>query len=265
MSKYSVISNVRKEFISSFLKKKERVDGRAFDEMRSADIQVNPVPHAEGSAIASLGKTQVLAGIKLDIVEPFPDEPTKGVLISNAELLPLASKYFEPGPPNEVSIEFARVVDRAVRHSEALDMEKLFVEDEKVIGVFMDLYVVDYDGNLFDAAVLAASAALKNCRLPKIEDGKFVRTESSGNLPIEEKNLPVSCTFSKIDGSILLDPGMDEEMASDAMMTLGFTDGHVVSMQKRGTGSFKKSEVLNMVDIAFSKHDGLKKVLEVSS
>ena len=38
----------------------------------------------------------------------------------------------------------------------------------------MDLYVLNYDGNLFDAGTLAAMAALMNTKVPKFEDGKAV-------------------------------------------------------------------------------------------
>ncbi len=41
---------------------------------------------------------------------------------------------------------------------------------------FLDLHVIDYDGNLMDAAVLGSVAALMNTKIPtaKIEDDEIV-------------------------------------------------------------------------------------------
>ncbi len=260
MSKFSVLSKVRKEFISSFLSKGKRIDGREFLEYRPIEVEANVVETAEGSALVRLGTTQIIAGLKVDIVEPFPQEPNSAVLITNAELLPLASENFEPGPPDERTIEFARVVDRGIRSAELIDLSKYVIEEgSKVIGFFVDLYVLDYGGNLFDAGTLAAALALKTARMPKIENDELIRAEYTGSLDIDLKNLPTSTTFSKIDDNIILDPNADEEMASDVQLVVNVTDEHVVAMQKRGTGSFKKSEVLNMVDIAFEKR---KKLIE---
>ena len=72
------------------------------------------IEKAEGSARVLLGKTEVLVGVKVETGEPFPDTPNEGVLTVNAELVPIASPNFEAGPPNEDSIELARVVDRGI-------------------------------------------------------------------------------------------------------------------------------------------------------
>ncbi len=60
---------------------------------------------------------------------PFADTPDKGVLSTNAELIPMGSPNFEAGPPDEHSIELARVVDRGIRESEMIDLEKMCIEN----------------------------------------------------------------------------------------------------------------------------------------
>ena len=261
MSKYSVLSNVRREFITSYLKKGKRNDGREFMEYRPVEAETGVIENAEGSALVRLGTTQVIAGVKVEIIEPFPQEPDTGIMITNAELLPLASPQFEPGPPDERSIEFARVVDRGIRSAEVVDLKKYFIEEGKALGFFVDLYVLDYDGNLFDAGTLAAGLALKTLRVPKVENGEIIRGEYNGTLNIDINNLPTSSNFTKIGDSIIVDPSLEEEMAMDAQLIVNVTKDHVVAMQKRGVGSFKKSEVLNMVDNAFDKRKDLEKIL----
>lgn len=161
-----ILMEVRKDYVLSKLREGERIDGRSFDEMRSIEIKTGIIGKAEGSAYVKLGNTQVVVGVKMQIGEPFPDTPDQGIIITNAELVPLASPTFEPGPPDENAIELARVVDRGIRHSEAVDLKRLCVEEgEKVWMVFIDIWALDDDGNLMDASALAAIAALLNLSL----------------------------------------------------------------------------------------------------
>jgi exosome complex component RRP42 len=259
MVKESVLKRMRKEFQIEVLESGVRPDGRGFHDYREIKVTQDVINTAEGSALAQIGNTKVLAGVKLAMLTPFADEPNKGVLMTGAELLPMASPYFEPGPPDERSIEFSRVVDRGIRSAEIVDMEKLFVEEGKVLGLFIDLYVLDYDGNLFDTGTLAAVAALRNTRMPKIENGAIIRGEYSG--PLEVRGSPISSTFVKIGNYILIDPEMHEEGASDARLTVTVCDDNVVAMQKGGNGGFKKEEVLNLINISFEKRDVLMKYI----
>ncbi len=156
-----ILVDIKRDYVLSKLRDNERIDGRGFDEFRNVEIIPNVIEKAEGSALVKLGDTQVVVGVKMQPGEPYPDTPDRGVIIVNAELVPLASPTFEPGPPDENSIELARVVDRGIRESEAVDLSKLVIEEgEKVWIVFVDIHALDDDGNLLDASALAAIAAL---------------------------------------------------------------------------------------------------------
>ena len=245
-----IMSQMRKDVLLGTLAKGTRYDNRAFDEFRTIEVQKNVLDTAEGSALVSIGPTKVLASVKFDIATPFPDRPREGVLISNAELLCTASPSFESGPPDENSIEFARIVDRAVRSAECVDLKSFFVAEGKVISLFLDLYVLDHGGNFIDAGTLAASAALSCAKMPKVEDNKIIRGEYTGML--NPNALPVSTTFVKIGNHWLLDPTRDEELSMDTIITVATTGSHVCTIQK-GKGSLTKEELMNNVDISFSK------------
>src|SRR5579875_239574 len=123
-----ILSEIKKDFILKKLKEGKRGDERLLDQYREISIQTNYVPRSAGSAFVKLGKTKVLAGIKIEAGDPFPDTPNQGVLTTNVELLPMAFPTFEAGPPNEMSIEIARVVDRGIRESRMIDLEGLVIE-----------------------------------------------------------------------------------------------------------------------------------------
>ncbi len=244
------IDEFKKSYVKLLLDKNERADKRGFKDYRPISIETGVIDTAEGSAWVKLGNTQVLAAVKFDVVEPFPDTPTSGVLSVNAEMLPMASPNFEPGPPDERTIELARVVDRAIRSAEIVDVESLFIEEGKVYGVFVDIYLLDYDGNYLDASSLAAMAALKSAKIPVFEDGKLNRDKTK---PFEVKGDVVEVTFVKIGDKILVDPALDEEKARDARITIGVMGDRICAIQKTGTGSITEEELSTMIDIAIEK------------
>ncbi len=237
-----------------------RVDRRKPMEYRNIVIEPNIYYYGDGSALVSLGRTKVAAGVKFELGTPFPDKPDEGTIVVDAELLPVASPTFEPGPPDENAVELARVVDRCIRESGAIDFKSLCVrEGELVWIVHVDLRVLDDGGNLFDAASLAALSALLTARIPKIEDDKVIHDEYEGKLKLEK--LPLLTTFAKIGPLIVVDPSLEEEKAMDARVSVGTTEEHVVALQKGGSGAFSIGELDYIFDRAIEKGNELRKVV----
>jgi len=247
----------KKGSIVNSLKDGVREDGRALDEYRPIKIQTGLFHHAEGSAQVELGKTRVVAGIKMGLETPYPDSPDRGNLITNIEMNALASPDFENGPPRENAIELSRVVDRVIRESEFIDFPKLVIrEGELVWVVFADVRVLNYDGNLFDACALAVAAALMTAKVPKVEDDRVVSGEwTTKKLPLT--TLATMTTFYKLGDQIVVDAGLNEDMSLDARVSVGVTEsGKLCALQKGGNGSFSYDEmmrILNSDSLATSK------------
>lgn len=259
-----VIPTLRKDLLLAYLRRGERLDGRGLHEYRSIRVQCNIVSKAEGSALVQLGNTKVIAGLKTALSNPFPDAPDQGLLIVNAELTPLASPFFEPGPPGEEDIELARIVDRGIRSAPAVDFGKLSVlPGSKVWGLFVDIYPLDYDGNLVDAAGLATMAALLSGKIPKAtaEENRVVVLEEKENIPVLTK--VVFVTIAKVSEFLLVDPSLEEELLADARITFSFTEqGEICAIQKMGAGSFSVREVLEAQELA---EEASKKLFQVLS
>lgn len=254
-----IMSHIRRDVMGSTLEKGLRFDGRKFEEFRPIEVQTGVIKTAEGSALAKIGQTMVLVANKFDIVKPFSDRPTEGVFVTNSELLPTASPTFEPGPPNEHSIELARVVDRALRSAECIDLNSFFVETDKVLGLYADIYVLNHQGNFTDAATLAATAALMDTKLPRIEEGKIVRGEYKG--PLNPTRLPLTTTMVKVGNTWLVDPSREEERVHETSLTIGTTEEHVCAMQK-GKGAISKDELVYAMDVAFKSGNDLRNILK---
>lgn len=261
-----VVPKLKRYTMGTLLSRGVRLDGRKLDEVRRIEIVPGYIERAEGSALVRLGQTVVLAGVKTDIVAPFPDTPNEGVLVVHAEFVPLASPTFEPGPPDENAIELARVIDRSLREIKAVALDQLVLEPGKhVWRLFVDIYVLNHDGNLFDASMLAAMAALLSARLPvavKTEDGYRVdRSRFTRVVPVNRR--VVTVTLAKIAGKLVVDPTYEEEQVADTRMVVAVSDdGRIAGIQKTGMGDLEYREVLSAVAIAVNKASIYHKALE---
>ena len=263
MTTSSIVSRVKQKRIAQLLAKGKRIDGRGLTDYREIRIETGLIERAEGSARVRLGKTEVLVGTKIEIGEPFSDVPNEGVLTVNAELVPLASPTFEPGPPDENAIELARVVDRGIRESKAIALEDLcLIPGKKVFIVFIDIYVLNHDGNLIDASALASLAALMNTKIfnYEIENGEVKIKSGYKQLPI--RNYPIAVTFAKINNQLVVDPWLEEENVMNARLTITLEkDGKICAMQKGGSGCFTTKQILEAVKIASEKAKELRKLV----
>jgi exosome complex component RRP42 len=264
VKKSLVVEQLRRNQMIELLARGKRIDGRGLLDYRAIKIETGIIPKASGSARVTIGDTQVIAGVKVETGNPFPDTPDQGLLVVNAELLPMSSPYAEPGPPDESAIELARVVDRGVRESQMIDVSQLVIkEGEKVYAVFADVSILNTDGNLFDTTSYAVVAALLSAKYTKYElvDGKPKPTDIVEPLPL--KTIPVSVTTAKIGDSIIVDPTDEEEAVMDARLTLtSDSNGNMVAGQKGEPGTFSFEQMLNGADISRMKGDEIRKMLK---
>ena len=262
-----IVEHLRKQQMWDSISKGKRLDGRTLDEIRPIEIEVGLIKKANGSARVKLGNSEVVAGVKVETGEPFEGLENKGALILSAEVLPTASPYIEPGPPDEETVELARVVDRGIRESEMLDLSKLaLIPGEIVYVIFVDCSVINADGNLFDATSYAAVSALMNSKLPvfEIRDKKAVDTGEKQNPPLT--TVPVSITAVRIGESVILDPTAEEEACMDARITITTnSDQNFAAVQKGSTGAFAVEQLKRAAATARIKGEEIRAKLREST
>ena len=244
--------NITGKRISEYLSEGKRFDSRKPEEFREIFIETGVSKKAEGSARVRIGKTEVIVGVKLDIAEPYADSADQGNLMVSAELLPLRSERFESGPPKFPAIEIGRLVDRAIRESKFIQMEKLCIkEGEKVWSVFIDIYSLNDDGNLVDAAGIGAVAALKTARMPKYDEEteRVIYGELTDKKIPLSKDIPIVITAYKIGEKWLVDPTLEEEDVSETRFTIGGTEGFISSIQKGESREVSIEEFEHVLDM----------------
>lgn len=246
---------INKDLVLTSLSKGIRADNRGLFDYRPIKFEFNVISKANGSASVRIGDTYVLVGVKAEIGKPFPDTPNEGVLIVNSEFVPLASPQFEAGPPDENSIELARVIDRGLRHGNAIDLEDLcIIPNEKVWILWVDIYILDHGGDLFDATSLASLAALMTTQIPvTVVEGTQISLREEKR-PLKINDYPLSVTVNKIGSYLFLDPTLEELNFVETRITI-FTNskGEICAIQKGLSGALSFDEISKAIEIAKSK------------
>jgi exosome complex component RRP42 len=264
-----IVEHLRRQQMREAISNSKRLDGRDLEEMRPLEIETGIIGKADGSSRVRLGNSEVVAGVKVETGEPFEGLENKGALILSAEVLPTASPYIEPGPPDEETIELARVVDRGVRESEMVDLDKLALIPGKVVYIiFVDCSIINYDGNLFDASSYAVVSALMSSKVPvfEVQEGdKVVGTGKKMDPPLT--TIPVSITAVKIGDALIVDPTAEEEACMDARITITTnSEGKFAALQKGSTGSFSIDQIKRASEIARIKGEEVRtKIKELTN
>ena len=166
-----------------------------------------------------LGGTRVLAAVDASLEAPYSDRGREGALRCHVEPPPPGGADAGGGAPREadreLAVELARVAERAIKQSGAVDMEALCVlPGRKVWSLRVDVRVLDDCGNAVDAVCLAALAALAAFRKPQTsverggsEDGEGGGGDGGGRVvvhppevrepqPLSLHHLPFAVTFA---------------------------------------------------------------------
>lgn len=249
--------------IQQLAAQEKRLDMRGLTQYRDPiSVELNISGTAEGSCRVQIGETVVFAGVKLSLEKPYDDTPNEGGIMINVELSAMSNKRHESGPPAIEAIELARVTDRGIRESKAIDFSKLCVtKGEKVWFVIIDVVSVNDAGNLFDACSLAVMSALKSARFPAVKDGKIdYKTKTDEGLPITK--IPIGVSVFRVGGKLMADPTQQEIEASDARLSVASCeDGMISAMQKGGVGVLTPKDVEQMVDLTIEKANMLREKL----
>ncbi|PSC74884.1 exosome complex component RRP45A isoform X1 [Micractinium conductrix] len=250
----ATISNNERDFILKALKEGQRIDGRTPYELRHARFTF---ALDDSSAAVQLGGTRCLAVVTATLDAPFGDRPSEGTLRFNVEFSPMASPAFEPGRPGEDAIEVARLVERGLRETRAVDLEALVVlAGRKVWHLRVDVHVLDHQGNLADACGLAALAALMAFRRPDVTGITVHPPEQREPVPLSIHHLPLPISFALFEeGELLLvDPSLKEEAAAAGKLTVTQNAfGELCSIQKIDGCGLGSAQLMRCIRLAAQK------------
>ena len=244
------------EHFRKCIRKNMRIDGRPFLSSRELKAGFNEVSTAHGSATENIGKTCVVAGIKLELSDPDINEPTHGRVDIDVQLRPLCSQRHGFSAYSEEALAMGEFSRKTILSSGAVDLADLCIEEGKTAwAIKVDAICLDDDGSVTDCVILAIICALRGLQLPALE-----RLEATNELrmvnvsdDLSEKEIkypakalplygiPVPMSFGLFDGAVLLaDPTSEEEkLIPTTFVTVGMLNAEVdkISLYKQGGGT----------------------------
>lgn len=252
MAKGIEISASESKFILEALTQKYRLDGRSFDQFRDVDISFG---EEYGDVTVKMGDTRVQCRISCSITQPYEDRPFEGLFLISTESSPMAGPQFENGnSTGDEEVLCARIIEKAVRRSGALDIEGLcIVAGSKCWAIRADVHFLDCDGGFIDASCIAVMTALLHFKKPDITvhgDKITVHpTDEREPVPLGILHIPICVTFSffnpqdteeNIKGDsnaeiAIIDASLKEELLRDGTLTVTLNKNReVVQVSKAG-------------------------------
>ncbi|KAK3000986.1 hypothetical protein RJ639_022166, partial [Escallonia herrerae] len=235
-----------------------RPDGRPLGRARDTTLALGAVASADGSALAKIGCTTMLAAIKMEVMTPTVESPDEGCIAVEFHMPPICSPIVRPGRPAEVApVVSKQLSDTILRQvvvtfSGMIDLKDLSLVSGKAAWMaYLDIYCLDADGALFDTALLSAVAAFCHLKFPMVslnDDGRLVVVsgESKGGKSGKEAvnkeqrklnliSIPFSLTCTLHKNYILADPTAEEESIMETLVTVVLDSSlRLVSFYKPG-------------------------------
>ncbi len=232
-----------KEHLRKFLEEQTRVDGRSHRAVRKCAIATSTLSTADGSAMAKVGRTSVMCGIKLEVGTPDAGSLTSGRIVVDVDIPSLCSANLPASTAvrQTESVALAEFLSKVVNSSGMIDLTQLGITEGSAVWVlYADLVCVDYDGNLNDACLLALVHALADVQLPQTQIGPdnqvyIVDTARAPPKPLSLAGFPYPLTFAIIDEFLLVDPRAEEEALAQSVFTVVHSpSGYLLGMHKTG-------------------------------
>ncbi|CAG8659862.1 11637_t:CDS:2 [Acaulospora morrowiae] len=259
MVKESEISTNERNFILSGLKEGIRLDNRDPEEFRPLKILFGP---EHGRCEVRLGGTKVLAKVSCEVTRPYIDRSSEGILILNTELSPMAFPGLDSGRPSDEEILVSRILEKALKRNHAIDLEGLcIIREKKVWTIRVDVHFLDNDGNIIDAACIAAISALSHFRRPDVtvtgDDNITIHSfEQRNPIPLTIHHTPICVTFAFFENGDLwvVDPCLQEEQIRQGDMTITINENNEICvLSKAGGVPLSMDQIVQCSKIATSK------------
>ncbi|XP_010734055.2 exosome complex component RRP45 [Larimichthys crocea] len=252
------LANCERDFLLTAIEEKKRLDGRQTYDYRNIKITFGT---DYGCCFVDLGKTRVMAQVSCELVAPKESRPNEGIMFFNIELSPMASPAFEQGRQSELSVKLNRQLERCLRNSKCIDTESLcVVSGEKVWQIRVDVHMLNHDGNLMDAASIAAITALCHFRRPDVgiqgDEVTVYSPEERDPIPLSIYHMPISVSFSFFQQGtyLLVDPCEREERVMDGLLMIAMNKHReICSIQSSGGIMLLKDQVMRCSKIASVK------------
>ncbi|CAK5091469.1 unnamed protein product [Meloidogyne enterolobii] len=221
-------NNTHLAFLLDLFQSKKRVDGREWTDFRSFDVSYDPTCRLTH---IRLGKTRLMCTLDAEISAPRKStKPGAGSIAFSVDFLPMAHPSAVETNSFDNEIEQCLVIlESLFRDTYCLDFDTLCIESNKyVFDIKCEIKILDYDGGLWDASVLAVSCAITHFKRSDVSYNSItkkliVHSNDKPPIPLTVYYKPVTTTFGFINGidDPIIDPTMEESLLVDGFLIIG--------------------------------------------
>jgi exosome complex RNA-binding protein Rrp42 (RNase PH superfamily) len=223
---FNSLSNTEIRFIKRGCELGIRSDGRGLSDYRCLQIENNILPHVNGSSRVRLGNgMEVICSVKLDVVQPAPTFPDRGMVTVCADFSPSCGLKVDDRHRAELSSRLGERLQSFILGSSCIDLQNLSIIFGKYCWlVHIDFVLCQLDGDPLDVCSIASYAALKSTVVPNVElilggsglaEDFQLSTDISTAVPLKIHRVPICVTVVKISSSIMLDATSVEHLSAD--------------------------------------------------
>ncbi len=230
-----------------------RIDNRAGDAMRPAEIVTGFLLTAEGSVLMKLGHTQVLCAATIeDSVPQFLRNSGKGWVTAESSMLPRSTAKRTPrevvkGRPTGRTHEIQRLIGRSLRS--VMDMSAL---GERT--VMLDCDVLQADGGTRTASITGAFVALALALRRLVDFGALK------SMPV--RDYVAATSVGLVSGKPMLDLCYEEDSQADVDMNVVMTGaGKFIEVQ--ATAEHKPFDDAQMAELLTLARGGIADLIEL--
>ena len=234
-SSSSIIPNVNKNYLINLFSQifsnpqsqLLRPDHRNPSQYR--DLKISRLTHSFNSPInVCLGNTQIFSQINAKLVSPKVERPSEGIIsfqVDTHHLKPMADFNSTNEALNEFRISINTILEKCLKESHALDTNILCVIPGKIVyKIIIEINIIKNDGNVFDAAVIAALSSWLSFKIPffRVKNGELYYDTFINLTTI---HMPVCVSFGifeKKDEKVefVVDNTLEEESVMKGMVSI---------------------------------------------
>ncbi|KAJ1653433.1 hypothetical protein IWQ61_006437 [Dispira simplex] len=259
----SLISPAERGYIREGISTGIRSDGRNRQDFRDYIVNLDVISHSNGSARCRIGYgTDVLVGIKAETMLLDPTQPpNQGKVICHVECSPSVVRRWDQRTADDLNNNLTQFLTRCLNQYGGIDLGRMCIIPGKACWVlYVDALVLDFDGNLHDALLLAVRGALFNTRIPElnvqeVDEGEFdfeanSDPEAAQPVPGWEK-VPLCVTLNRCGEHYFVDATATEEQCTEAKLSVVINhQGEICAVQKGALGAIPHQMYTNMVQSA---------------
>jgi len=255
------LSEYEKIFLLHGVQDGMRLDGRSFNDYRPIQVEFEKINNSYGSCQLVLGETKLIATVKAEIDEPEANTPNLGKIDFLVDCSANATPEFQGRGGENIASKIVNVLNNIFSVNN-FDLTQLCIaEGKKCWHMYVDIVLLEYCGNLYDACVLAVKLALSKTKLPKLliksDDEGQIEIDFSDNtsdlVVLKTEEVPYATTINKIGQYYVVDADLKEETVTKVRITLGFDNkGNIRFGNKDGFGSLDPDTLYTMIDVAKS-------------